>query len=360
MGHDTKLIKIGSNKIGDGFPVYFIADIAANHDGRLDRAKKLISLAKESGANAVKFQHHDVSKYVSDQGFKNLGNKFSHQTKWKKSIFEVYKDAEVPLEWTRELKEHSEKEGVDFFTTPYDLDMVDKLNEFVPAFKIGSGDIAWDMLLKKIALKNKPVLLSTGAATISEVINAHELLIENNKNIILMQCNTNYTGSLENFKYINLNVLKTYKTLFPNTVLGLSDHTPGHETVLGAVALGAKAIEKHFTDDTSRPGPDHPFSMDPETWKRMVDSARLLEASLGCPIKKVEDNEKETVVLQRRAVRVIRDINSGELLSRELIEFQRPSPNDALKPNQFNKYIGAEIKFGIKKGEYLKESDFKI
>ena len=172
-------------------------------------------------------------------------------------------------------------------------------------------------------------------------------------------CNTNYTGSSENFKYIHLNVLNTYKTLFPNTILGLSDHTPGHETVLGAVALGAKAVEKHFTDDTTRAGPDHPFSMDPETWKSMVDSSRLLEASLGSPIKKVEDNEMETVVLQRRAVRAIRDIKAGETLQREMIEFQRPCPADALKPNEYKSHVGKTFQMDIVSGSHIQSSDLK-
>jgi sialic acid synthase SpsE len=360
MNNQQKIIEIGSFKIGLEYPAYFIADIAANHDGDIKRAKKLISLAKEAGANAVKFQHHDVSKYVSDKGFKSLGGKFSHQEKWDKSIFEVYKDAEVPLDWTSELKEHSTKENIEFFTTPYDLAMVDKLNEFVPAFKIGSGDIAWDMMLEKIAKQNKPVLFATGASTLEEVIHAHEVLTSINNNVVLMQCNTNYTGSLENFQYINLNVLKTYATLFPNTILGLSDHTPGHETVLGAIALGVKAIEKHFTDDTTRPGPDHPFSMDPKTWRAMVHSTRLLERSLGNTIKKVEDNEMETVILQRRAVRAIRKINAGEKLTRNLIEFQRPCPSDAMKPNEFQQYIDGTIIEDREEGDYIKTGDISL
>ena len=360
MKNQNKILEIGTSKIGNGFPTYFIADIAANHDGNLDRAKKLITNAKEAGANAVKFQHHDVSKYVSDEGFKALGEKFSHQSKWKKSIFEVYKDAEVPMDWTKELKQHSEKEDVDFFTTPYDLNMVDHLDEFVPAFKIGSGDVTWDMMLEKIASKNKPVLFATGAATLEEVINAHKVLTSINDRVILMQCNTNYTGSIENFKYINLNVLKTYATLFPNTILGLSDHTPGHETVLGAVALGVKAIEKHFTDDTSRPGPDHPFSMDPDTWRAMVDSTRILEESLGSPIKKVEENEMETVILQRRAVRAIRNIKAGESLQRDMIEFQRPSPEDALKLNDYQKNEGKKFTIDVAKGNYIISSDIAL
>ena len=279
--------KINNSSIGEDQEVYFIADIAANHDGNLDRAIKLIDLAKENGANAAKFQHHDVTKYVSDVGFKNLGEKKSHQKNWKKTIFEIYKDAEVPKDWTTRLKEHCKKIKIDFLSTPYDLDMVDHLDKFVPAFKIGSGDVAWDEMLDKVSSKNKPIFVATGAATIDEVKHAHEIISKRTKQFCLMQCNTNYTGSAENFKYINLNVIKTYRKLFPNTILGLSDHTPGSETVLGAVALGVKAVEKHFTDDTTRDGPDHPFSMDPTTWRQMVKSTRLLESAMGEEIKKI-------------------------------------------------------------------------
>ena len=125
MYPNKKTIKIEKSIIGDSHPTYFIADIAANHDGDLNRAKDLIEIAKDAGADAAKFQHHDVRKYVSDSGFKSLGGKFSHQSKWDKSIFEVYKDAEVPKEWTEALRDHCKKVGIDFFSTPYDLDMVD-------------------------------------------------------------------------------------------------------------------------------------------------------------------------------------------------------------------------------------------
>ena len=347
------MIKINNNIISHDSPVYFIADIAANHDGDRERAKHLILLAKKAGADAVKFQHHDVNKYVSDFGFKKLGQKFSHQSKWDKTIFEVYKDAEVPMGWTEILKNYCYEIGIDFFSTPYDLDMVDHLDPYVPAYKIGSGDIIWDAMIKKIASKNKPVLVASGAANLEEVVHAHKLLVKLNPQIILMQCNSNYTGSIENFKYINLNVLKTYSTLFPDTILGLSDHTSGHETVLGAVALGVKAIEKHFTDDTTRQGPDHPFSMDPIAWKAMVDSTRLLEASMGSVIKKIEDNEKETVILQRRAVRASRKIHEGEKLERNMIEFQRPCPRGAMKPNEFAANIGKTLKTDVLEGECL-------
>lgn len=354
-----KEIFINKTRIAIDEPTYFIADIAANHDGDLNRAKDLIWLAKEAGANAVKFQHHDVKKYVSDFGFKNLGNKFSHQKNWDKTIFEVYKDAEVPTSWTKSLKEYCEKIGIDFFSTPYDLDMIDHLTPYVSAFKLGSGDINRDDMLIKMAQTNLPILIACGASTMKEVHHAIEVLSKYTSKIILMQCNTNYTASLENFKYINLNVLKTFNKEFPNLIIGLSDHTPGHTTALGAVALGARTIEKHFTDDTNRKGPDHKFSMNPKTWREMVDRTRELELALGDGIKKVEDNEKETLILQRRAIRALKDLKAGEKITRDKVEFQRPAPKDALTPNDFSIIDGNVLKADIKSGDYIRREHIK-
>ena len=157
----------------------------------------------------------------------------------------------------------------------------------------------------------------------------------------LLQCNTNYTASLENFKYINLKVLEQYKNKFPNLILGLSDHTPGHATVLGSVALGGRIVEKHFTDDNNRDGPDHLFSMNPETWKEMVDRTRELEESLGKKIKKVEKNETETVILQRRAVRAKSIIKKNEKFSLKNLICLRPSPKNAVQPYELKKLINA-------------------
>lgn len=354
-----KNIKIGEDFIGDNYPTYFIADIAANHDGSIERAKKLITLAKENGANAVKFQHHNVKKYVSDLGFKNIGSKKSHQAKWKKSIFEIYKDAEVPRKWTSDLVDHCKKTGITFFTTPYDLDTLRYIAPYVPAIKIGSGDINWHEMLEESSKYEFPILIATGASNIQEVDNAVRILKKNTNQIILMQCNTNYTGLDGNFKHINLNVLKTYKTMYEDVILGLSDHTKGSITVLGSVALGAKVIEKHFTDDTKRDGPDHPFSMDPIEWKKMVDKTRILEFALGNTIKKVEDNEKETVVLQRRSIRVTRHLINGEKLTKDSIEFQRPCPKNAIDINEFKSIIGMEILKPIEKGDYLRKDHIK-
>lgn len=330
-------------EIGDNKPVYFIADIAANHDGDLSRAKDLISMAKEKGADAVKFQHFRAKKIVSDYGFKNMVSKLSHQSKWQKSVVEVYDDASLDWAWTDELYKHCLKEDVHFFSSPYDFEVVDMLDKYVPAYKIGSGDINWNEILIHIAKKNKPVIIATGASDISEVIAARDAILPVNNQLAILQCNTNYTGSLENFKYISLNVLKSYRQLFPESVIGLSDHTPGHSTVLGAVALGARIIEKHLTDDNRRVGPDHPFSMNSQSWEEMVNRTRELELALGVTIKKVEDNEKDTVIVQRRCLRASRDLKKGEVIKRSDIDVLRPATVGAFTPNDLEKVIGKKL-----------------
>src|SRR5215211_1327022 len=295
-------LEIGGRAVGDANPTYFIADIAANHDGDLERAVGLIHLAAQAGADAAKFQHFRAEHIVSRQGFES-GPKLSHQSKWKKSVFEVYRSASVPWEWTEPLKSACDEAGIHFFSSPYDLEAVDMLDPYVPAYKVGSGDITWPVILDHIARKNKPVLLATGASELGDVERAVERILAVNPQLLLMQCNTNYTGSTENLAFVNLRVLQTFASMYPDVVLGLSDHTPGHITVLGAVAHEARTTEKHFTDDRAREGPDHPFSMDPAGWREMVDRTRDLERSLGDGIKRVEPNERETVVIQRRCLR---------------------------------------------------------
>lgn len=347
------ILMIGNHKIGIEHPTYFIADIAANHDGDLERAKSLIRLAKEAGADAAKFQNFQAHKIVSDYGFKTMGGQQSHQAKWKKSVFEVYRDASVPFDWTPILKEECDKEGIDYFSSPYDFEAVDMLENYVPAYKVGSGEIDWIEALEYMASKGKPMVIATGAATIGEVQKAVHAILHINPNLVLMQCNTNYTASLENFKYINLNVLKTYAVMFPQVVLGLSDHTPGHATVLGAVTLGARVIEKHFTDDNDREGPDHLFAMNPETWAEMVENTRRLEQALGSADKFVTENETETVVIQRRCLRAARDISKGEVLTRSMIDVLRPATPGAILPDQLPKVLGLRAVENIPAGREI-------
>lgn len=352
-------LKFGNQTVGENHPVYFIADIAANHDGDLNRAKMLIHLAKESGADAAKFQNFKAPKIVSDFGFKNLGGQKSHQAKWQKSVFEVYQDASVPDRWSEELKEACEKEGILYFSSPYDFESIDWLDQYIPVYKIGSGEIDWLESLERIASKQKPVLLATGAADMSDVSRAVETILKINPQLVLMQCNTNYTASLENFKYIHLRVLETYHRLWPDLILGLSDHTPGHATVLGAVALGAKVIEKHFTDDNERIGPDHKFAMNPKSWEEMVVNTRQLEAALGSPEKKINENEKETAVIQRRCLRAARDIKAGERLTRDMIDVLRPATPGALKPYEISAVIGKKVLSDLPYGKEITQQDLE-
>ena len=346
-------LRIGTREIGESAPSYFIADISANHDGDLERAKALIHLCAEAGADAAKFQNFRAARIVSERGFAKIADNASHQAAWKKSVTQIYAEASLRWEWTEVLKKECDAAGIDYFSSPYDFEAVDMLDPWVPAFKIGSGDITWPEMLCKIASKNKPVLLATGASRMTEVQDAVDTIRRINPRIGLMQCNTNYTASRDNFKHIHLNVLKTYAVVFPDVVLGLSDHTPGHSTVLGAVALGARLIEKHFTDDTTRVGPDHPFSMTPASWREMVDRTRELEQALGQPAKFVAGNEQATVVVQRRCIRAARDLAAGTVLTRDMLDVLRPAPQNGIFPYHLEGTLGRRLRDAIPAGEAL-------
>lgn len=359
MAKFESTFNIGSKTIGRQSPTYFIADIAANHDGDLERARALIYLCAEAGADAAKFQHFTADTIVSDRGFRALAGEQSHQSSWKKPVFEVYKDASVSLDWTQSLKETCDKAGVAFFTSPYSMALVDHIDPSVPAYKIGSGDITWTAMVEYIASKGKPYILASGASTLDEVHRAVLAAGRINPQLCLMQCNTNYTASLENFHHIQLRVLNTYRSMYPDLVLGLSDHTPGHSTVLGAVALGASMVEKHFTDDITRAGPDHKFSMDPSSWKAMVQATRELENALGTGVKVVEANEKQTVVVQRRAVRAKAALQAGVVLAENELEVLRPCPTGAIAPYQLAEVVGRILRRDVPAGEHLRWTDFE-
>lgn len=353
-----KELGFGKTIVGKGYPLYFIADIAANHDGDLNRAYKLIELAKEAGANAAKFQNFQANKIVSKIGFESLGGQLSHQKNWKKSVYEVYEDASLSYDWTSRLKEKCDEVGIDYFTSPYDFKSIDIVDPYVEVYKIGSGDISWPGIIEYIAKKNKPVMIATGASDLEDVKRAMLVLQSITKDIVLMQCNTNYTASLENFKFVNLNVLKTYQSLYPEVILGLSDHTPGHATVLGAIALGALVFEKHFTDDNSREGPDHKFAMNPKTWREMVDRSNELYNALGDGVKRIEENERDASIVQRRALRATRDLKIGNVITADDLEPLRPIPHDGIPPYELNQLIGKILKRELLKGQHITRSDF--
>ncbi len=342
-----KRVKIGKRWIGNGEQVYIIAEIGSNFDRDKDRAKKLIDLAKDCGADAVKFQSFLADRIVSKKGFEGLKTGF--QSRWSKPVYEVYKSAEFPREWHEELLRYANNKGLDFFSSPYDIESIDMLDELgVTAFKIGSGDITWHEILQYIAKKEKPVILATGASTISEIDEAIRAIKSvGNENLVLLQCVTNYPSHFEN---ANIRAMKTMGEMF-DVLTGYSDHTPGMVVALGAVALGACIIEKHFTDDKTRKGPDHPFAMDGKDFKEMVDGIRALEKALGSPRKGLYDEEHETVILQRRCLRAAEDIQEGAEIRENMINVLRPSPENSMEPKYKKIIIGRKASRDITKGD---------
>jgi sialic acid synthase SpsE len=350
-------IEIQGRRVGLGHPTYFIADIAANHDGDLKRAIELIRLAKQAGADAAKFQNFRAPKIVSDYGFKSLGGQLSHQAKWKKSVFEVYEDASIPFEWTPTLKEACDENGIHYLSSPYDYEAIDMLDPYVPAYKAGSSLISWPQAIVRMAQFGKPIMIATGDSDIHDVTRVMEMVLPVNKQIVLMQCNTNYTASGDNYDHLHVNVLKTFASFWPDVILGLSDHTQSPAPIVGAVALGARVIERHFTDSNEREGPDHKFALNPENWAHMEEEVRILERALGSAEKFVAENEKETYIVQRHCLRAARNIKAGEVFAEDMIEVLRPATPGALMAWDLPYVVGKKAKADLPFGKELRRED---
>jgi N-acetylneuraminate synthase len=350
-------IEIQGRKIGLAHPTYFIADIAANHDGDLKRAIELIRLAKLAGADAAKFQNFRAPKIVSDYGFRSLGGQLSHQAAWTKSVVEIYADASIPFEWTPTLKDACDEFDIHYMSSPYDHDAIDMLDPFVPAFKAGSSLMSWPEAIVRMAEFGKPILMATGDCDMADVERAMAMVQSVNQQIVLMQCNTNYTAAESNYDHLHLNVLKTYAQRWPGVILGLSDHTQSAAPVVGAVALGARVIERHFTDSNDRQGPDHKFALNPENWAHMVREVRILERALGSAEKHVAENEKETYIVQRHCLRVARAVKAGEVFTADMLEVLRPAVPEALMSWDLPRVLGKKAAADMPFGKEVREND---
>lgn len=318
----NKNIRIGDRMLGTDYPTYFIAEIGGNFDGSMEKAKRLIDAAKEAGADCAKFQTFTAETIVSEGGFSKMTLKGVHGT-WGRTVSEVFKDVEFPMAWHKEVAEYCQKVGIDFSTSPYFKEAVDLCGEMkLPFIKIGSGEITWLEMLEYIASKGLPVMLATGDATMSEVDEAVRTIEKTgNKDLVLMQCITNYPSKIES---ANVNVLKTYQNAF-DCLTGYSDHSPGHVVALASVILGGRVVEKHFTLDKHDKGPDHPHSMEPAEFKFMVDSIREAERAMGSTRKEVVEEESETVFVQRRCLYAKKDLKKGQVLTEEDIDVLRPA-----------------------------------
>lgn len=340
------VITFGSRLVGEGQPAYFIAEIGANFDGSLEKAKKLALTAKEAGADCAKFQTFTSEKIVSAKGFARMKLKGVHGS-WGRPVNEVFKDAEFPRAWHKELMNYCKKIGITFSSAPYDREGVDLLDDLgVDFIKIGSGEITWLEELEYIAKKGRPMILATGDGTLAEVDEAVATIERTGNNkLILLQCITNYPSKIES---ANINVIKTYQTAF-DIITGYSDHTPGDVVPLGTIALGGKVIEKHFTLNRNDKGPDHPHSMEPQEFKEMVRKAHLLEHALGSSRKEVVAEESETVIVQRRALYAKRTIRKGQKLTKHDIIELRPALG--ILPKYKSVVVGKKVATTISAGE---------
>jgi N-acetylneuraminate synthase len=355
-------MRIGKRTIGIGRPAYVIAEIGSNFDCSLVRAKRLAYMSKAAGADAFKIQNFTAPKIVSNVGFKNLQVAF--QAEWDKPVVEVYKAAEFPREWLKEISDYCKEIGIDFFSSPYDTEAVDLLEAIgVPAYKLGAGEIDNLEFIDYVAKTGKPVIISAGAATLDEIRQAVGVMRKaGNDKLILLQCVTNYPSPVAD---ANLKAMVAIGGAFKVPV-GYSDHTIGKEggaddplgglTVpLGAVALGACMIEKHVTDDRSRAGPDHPFAVTMAELATMISGIRAMEAALGDGKKRVMPSEKQTVVIQRRGMYAAKDIAKGETIRRGAIVYLRPAVG--LRPPLIKKVIGTKARRAIKAGDPVRQRD---
>lgn len=347
-----KPIKIKNKIIGEGRFCFIIAEAGVNHNGRLDLAKKLIDVAKEANADAVKFQTFKSEGLVSERTEmaeyqkKNIGKEES-QLEMLKAVELSYKDFE-------ELKDYCDKKEIIFLSTPHTEDAIDFLEPLVPAYKVGSGDLTNLPFLRKIAQKKKPIVLSTGMSNLEEVKEAVETIKKaGNEQIILLHCTTNYPCP---FEEVNLRAMLTLKKEF-GLAFGYSDHTLGFAVPVSAVSLGAQVLEKHFTLDKNLPGPDHKASLNPEELKEMIIAVRNVEKALGDGLKKPNSSEERIAKVARKSIIAKIDIAKGQIITKEDLIIKRPGTGLASK--YLDRVIGKEAKRDIRKDSLISFEDIK-
>ena len=341
-------VKIGDRYIGEEEPCFIIAEAGVNHNGDINLAKKLIDVAKDAGADAVKFQTFKTERFLS----RNIV--VPKHVKSKDSLFETVRKLELSEEEHYELSEYCKQKGIIFMSTPMDNNSVDLLDDIgVPVFKVASCDLDNLPLLKYIAKKEKAVILSTGMGTISEVGEAVEVIKSNrNGDIILLHCVSTYPPRVDD---VNLKAINTLRNAFKLPV-GYSDHTIGVNIPLAAVALGAKVIEKHFTLDKKMGGPDHAVSADPDELKNLISGIREIKKSFGTSVKVPSKDEIEMKKSFRKSIVANTDIRKGETITPEMLSIKRPGTG--LSPKYFDFIVGKKAKRDMKYDDLINMEAF--
>ena len=346
-------INIGDREIGDGCPCFVIAEVGVNHNGDIELAKRLIDVAADAGADAVKFQTFRAERVAS-----TAAPKAAYQletTDMTESQLEMLRRLELSPESHHELQAYCQKRGILFMSTPFDEESVDFLDELgVPAFKIGSGEITNWPLLEYIAAKKKPIILSTGMSYLSEVDEAVRVIRNAGcKQIALLHCVSNYPASPSD---ANLRAMETMRTAF-RTPVGYSDHTLGIEVALAAVALGASVLEKHITLDRNLPGPDHKASLEPQELRSLIAGIRIVERALGNGLKIPVRSEEDSRVIVRRSLAAARNIPKGTILRADMLKSLRPATGI---PPTFTKFvIGRKARRDLAANQLITWSDLE-
>lgn len=344
-------IKIGNKIIGEGYPCFIIAEAGVNHNGSFEMAKKLIDAAKEAGVDAVKFQIFKSEEIVTPEGEQAKYQK--ENTGKEESQYEMLKRLELSYNDFKKLKEYCDERGIIFLATPHSCkEDVDLVAELCLAIKVGSGDLTNFPILRYMAEKNLPIILSTGMATMEEIEEAIGVIKkEGNDKIILLHCTTNYPCPLEE---VNLKAMDTLRNTF-KLITGYSDHTQGIMVSAMAVSRGACVIEKHFTLDNNLPGPDHKASLEPKELKEMVKSIRESEIILGDGIKKPKESEIEIAKMARKSLVAAKDIKEGEIIEENMLAVKRPGTG--IFPKRINEVIGKKAQKNIKKDSLISLED---
>jgi len=322
-------MKIGTIEIGPNNKPFIIAEMSGNHNNSLDRAKEIIKVAAETGVQGVKLQTYTADTMTINQrgGFFDITDKNS--VWYGRNLYELYEEAHTPWEWHKPLFDLAHELGLICFSTPFDetaVDFLETLNP--PCYKVASFENTDHPLLKKIAQTGKPVIMSTGVANVSDIIESVQVLNENGcSQIALLKCTSTYPSTPEN---TNLITIPTLQQIFPDCIIGLSDHTMGVGASIASVALGARVIEKHFTIRRADGGVDSTFSMEPDEMKALVVESERAFLSMGKVQLTVQKAEEKSKIF-KRSVYVVKDVKAGESFTKQNIRIIRPGDGSAPK-----------------------------
>lgn len=340
-------ILIGGRKVGPGQPCFIIAEAGVNHNGEIELARRLVDAAVEAGADAVKFQTFKAERLVTEEAPKAAYQQKT--TSSEESQQAMLRRLELSEEAHRELLGYCRERGALFMSSPFDEERADFLDRLgVAVFKIPSGELTNLPFLEHVARKGKPMIVSTGMSHLEEVKAAVEAIKRaGNLQVVLLHCLSNYPADPAE---ANLRAMRTMEAALDRPV-GYSDHTPGIEVALAAVALGACVIEKHFTLDRNLPGPDHRASLEPGELAAMIRGIRIVEASLGHGRKEPAPSEADTAAVARKSLVAARDIPAGMTLTEEMITAKRPGTG--LPPSMRDSLVGRQARRDIRSGTLL-------